>query len=353
MTWLLLFMVASCGGKPAAQHSVTSATPTPNPIQSAVQSRSCPAVTARNGTGGPPPRESAGMVYDATRNHVLLFGGDRATERTLLGDTWTWDGSSWTERHPSRSPSPRTRMAMAYDEAHQVVLLFGGTDRFLTVPGSANRSDTWIWDGSTWTQRQPGPAPSLAEAVMAFDPSSKRVVLFGSHAEGGAAETWTWDGSLWKQELPAHSPSGRLGASLAYDVASHRVLLFGGFNQAEGNLNDTWAWDGSSWIQEQPPNSPPPRQQAALARNAVGLLLFGGTGVQGPTFGDTWLWNGVDWLQLHPCTVPSPRVGASAANDGGTSVIVMFGGVAVPSGALGGYSGETWLWDGSDWRGAS
>ncbi len=240
---------------------------------------------------------------------------------------------------------------MAYDEAHQVVVLFGGTDRFLTVPGSANRSDTWIWDGSTWTQRQPAQAPSLAEAVMSFDQSSRSVLLFGT-TQGGpvTAETWIWDGNQWKQALPARSPSGRLGASLAYDVASQRVLLFGGFNQAEGFQNDTWTWDGSSWIQEHPPNAPPARQLAAMTGGSYGILLFGGD--DGHAFGDTWLWNGVDWLLLKPCTAPRPRTNASIAYDGERSVLVMFGGIVVPAGAPGGFSSETWMWNGTDWTAA-
>jgi hypothetical protein len=292
------------------------------------------------------------MVSDATRKNVLLFGGDRATDRTLLGDTWTWDGTSWTERHPSRSPSPRTRIALAYDEVHQVVVLFGGTDRFLTVPGSANRSDTWIWDGSNWSMRQSVPAPNLAEVVMTLDKSSRNVVLFGSRAEGGVPETWTWNGSAWNQAHPAGSPAGRIGTSLTYDGSSHRVLLFGGFNQHDGILNDTWTWDGGNWSQQHPAHAPLPRQSAAVTATSDGVLLFGGIGVQGPTFGDTWHWNGVDWQLLHPCTNPGPRVGASVANDRGTAVIVMFGGVVVRSGAPGGYSRETWLWEGSDWKAA-
>jgi hypothetical protein len=352
LTCLLLFALAACGSKQATQGSPSppTAIATQTPISSAVGSPSCHPVSAPNGIGAPSPRESAGMVYDATQKNVLIFGGDHTTDRKILGDTWTWDGTSWTERHPSSSPSPRTRMAIAYDQVHQVVVLFGGTDRFLTVPGSANRSDTWIWDGTTWTQRQPAPAPSLAEAVMTFDESSRSVVLFGLQAAGGAPETWTWNGTAWKQAHPASSPAGRDGASLTYDASSHRVLLFGGFNQHDGNLNDTWAWDGSSWTEEHPAHAPLPRQQAAITRASDGLLLFSGIGAQGPPFGDTWRWNGRDWLLLQPCTVPSPRVDASVAYDSRTSVVVMFGGVVVPLGGTGGFSNETWLWDGTDWR---
>jgi hypothetical protein len=33
------------------------------------------------------------MAYDAARQEVVLFGGYRPG---VVGDTWTWDGSTWT-----------------------------------------------------------------------------------------------------------------------------------------------------------------------------------------------------------------------------------------------------------------
>ncbi len=47
------------------------------------------------------------MVYDATRKNVLLFGGDRATDRTLLGDTWTWGWHSLNRTPPEQEPVPQ------------------------------------------------------------------------------------------------------------------------------------------------------------------------------------------------------------------------------------------------------
>jgi hypothetical protein len=52
------------------------------------------------------------MAYDAARGEVVLFGG---WDGTLLGDTWTWDGTTWTEEHPAISPPARILMGMAYD----------------------------------------------------------------------------------------------------------------------------------------------------------------------------------------------------------------------------------------------
>ena len=49
------------------------------------------------------------------------------------------------ERFPATSPSARGGSAMAYDAARGRVVLFGGADVDGTPLG-----DTWTWDGTTW-----------------------------------------------------------------------------------------------------------------------------------------------------------------------------------------------------------
>ena len=141
-----------------------------------------------------------GMAYDAARGQVVLFGRpqQRLPRRHLdlgrhgldaahpahsppgatawawpttppaarsccsvgtataatLGDTWTWDGTDWTQRTPAHSPSPRYCLGMAYDAARGQVVLFGGY-------GGGDLGDTWTWDGTDWTQRNLGPACTI------------------------------------------------------------------------------------------------------------------------------------------------------------------------------------------------
>jgi len=54
------------------------------------------------------------MAYDSTRGQVVLFGGLDANSK-VLGDTWTWDGTTWTQKSPDTSPPARAGAAMAYD----------------------------------------------------------------------------------------------------------------------------------------------------------------------------------------------------------------------------------------------
>ena len=47
---------------------------------------------------------------------------------------------------------------------------------------------------------------------------------------------------------PATSPSPRAVSAMAYDPVSKKVVMFGGFNDTT-YLNDTWTWDGTTWTQ--------------------------------------------------------------------------------------------------------
>ena len=71
-----------------------------------------------------PSRQSSAL---ATLNgKVLLFGGCESCGGSfgLMGDTWEWDGQSWTELHPAQSPPARFG-AVAGTVAGKIVL-FGG-----------------------------------------------------------------------------------------------------------------------------------------------------------------------------------------------------------------------------------
>ena len=135
---------------------------------------------------------------------------------------------------------------MAYDAAHHLVVLFGG---YAGGPGGGP-NDTWTWDGNQWQQRRPQTNPPGGPAFAAYDAVRQQVVLF---VEG---QTWTWDGTNWTQQHPALSPCQRLFASMAYDPAIGKVVLFGGKSMffTPGSTtdinNELWSWDGSNWKQE-------------------------------------------------------------------------------------------------------
>jgi hypothetical protein len=139
------------------------------------------------------------MAYDAATGTVVLFGGENNSNAVVNGDTWTWDGTTWTKQHPAAHPPPRVWASMAYDDATGTVVLFGGAARPNSGGGFTRIfGDTWTWDGTTWTQQAPAASPSARQlAAMAYDAATGTVVLFSGEPPIGTrgrapADTWTW-----------------------------------------------------------------------------------------------------------------------------------------------------------------
>jgi hypothetical protein len=283
------------------------------------------------------------LAYDAARQEVVLFGG--ITNAGLVNDTWVWNGSDWTQRFPATSPPARAGHAMAYDSARGQVVLFGGS-----VPNVGYLDDTWTWDGVTWMQRFPPVSPSPRNSVqgLAYDAGRADVVLFGGEGPGATSlgDTWTWDGTSWSQAQPAGSPSARGFLVVAYDVARGETVLFGGHAAFQSSMSDTWTWNGNTWTQKAPATSPPARSSSGMAADTIRsqLILFGGVQqTAGPVFDDTWAWNGVDW-SLQSLTVhPSARTDHGMAYDAARGQVVLFGG----SSGAGIRFDDTWVWGSS------
>lgn len=194
---------------------------------------------------------SPGLAFDEAREQVLLFGG-KDNDENELDYTLLWDGVSWTEVTPEVSPDPRMRPAMVYDPLREEVLLFGGDDGYYT--GSfAEFDDTWTWDGSSWTQKTPANTPPAGYPAMEWDPNREAVLLVVTNADT-ELETWEWNGSDWNQLNPANVPPVRKYFDIVYDPSRNGILLFNGKYEDAGIIADTWLWDGADWtvISESP-----------------------------------------------------------------------------------------------------
>ena len=112
----------------------------------------------------PGPRSDASLTYDAALGELVLFGGLDTNDDTL-GDTWTFNGTTWTPI----GPSARSDYASAYDSATNQLVIFGGLDVNENTLG-----DTWVESGSTWHQIS-GPEPAARSyASMVYDAGSAR-----------------------------------------------------------------------------------------------------------------------------------------------------------------------------------
>ncbi len=303
-----------------------------------IQTNTAPAATWTEQSPGTSPsaRFGASMAYDPATGDMVLFGGENSSGTGVTDDTWTWNGTTWTELSPTTSPPARDEATMAYDPATGNMVLFGGYD------GSSLVNDTWTWDGTTWTELSPTTSPPARDlASMAYDPATADMVLFGGQGSSGLLDdTWTWDGTTWSELSPAASPPARAGASMAYDPTTGDMVLFGALNNS-GVLGDTWTWDGTTWSELSPAASPPARYDATMAYDpaTADMVLFGGNNSSYSELNDTWTWNGTTWAEQSPATSPPARLVASMAYDPATGNMVLFGG-----GNSSGYLNDTWTY---------
>ncbi|OYD73752.1 UNVERIFIED_ORG: hypothetical protein BDU10_5438 [Burkholderia sp. CF145] len=233
---------------------------------------------------GPQPRNRHQMAWDSSSNRVILFGGAVGTgdipQLVPFHDTWEWDGERWIQLD-DQGPPPRYNFGLASDTTRNRVVLFGGELRFAV--NDQVLGDTWEWDGTAWSQlEETGPSPRTG-LCMTFDSVRGRVVLFGGSLQG---DTWEWNGTVWVR-VSEFGPPRR--AFAAFDFDGSEAILFGG--ESEGFLGDTWSWDGRFWTQRQD-IGPLPRAFAAMAFDSSRkrIVLFGGSSRLPPDsgLGDTW-----------------------------------------------------------------
>lgn len=281
------------------------------------------------------------MVWDSVRHRAVLFGGSATTGSAPvvpLGDTWEWDGATWTNRTP-RTPPPLRGAAMVFDSARGEALLFGGIDASFTRSGG-----TWAWDGEEWTQRSvTGPSPRQLHS-MAYDPVRRVVVLFGgSDSAGRNGETWEWNGSSWTQRAVL-GPSPRWGAMMTYDLSLGRVILVGGADPAR--YRDTWTWDGTAWTLQNATELLYERASGALVFDAARSMavLFGGT-VEGSQYDaqtherdSSLIWH------VRPASPPLGRNGHAMVYHSQRQRTILVGGDAST-----GPRGDTVEWNGTQW----
>jgi N-acetylneuraminic acid mutarotase len=323
----------------------------------------------------PPARGGHALVCDPASGRVILFGGmdieDDGTG-TYFDDTWAYDPaqSTWTELDSSRSgPAPRTSHCMAYESSGGLIVLFGGA----TMGADGNLTcldDTWAYDpgANTWTELDPaGTRPSSRSgASMAYDPTSRRLILFGGSPAPEESEsldlgdTWTYDPSAdsWAELRPAGPvPPARSNASMVYEPSGARLLLFGGQAFREDGtaryLDDTWAYDPSAnaWTELAPSAGlvPSARSFHSMVYEPVGgrLMLFGGMD-ETYLFSDTWAYEPRSniWTELMPngWSGPDPRAYSPMVYEPESGRVILFGGMTFDADGGLVFAGDTWAY---------
>ncbi len=149
-----------------------------------------------NLTGSPTARFLYASVYDEKNKKTLIFGGNTLvgppTKESIKGDLWAWDGNKW-EQYKADGPSPRDHVDMVYDPSKNKVIVHGGG-----MADGNSAGDTWEWDGKTWSIRIAVSNAPLEGYKLAYDSKSGAVLLFGGFVGGAPSSSlWKLNGNEW------------------------------------------------------------------------------------------------------------------------------------------------------------
>ncbi|MGC4121273.1 MAG: kelch repeat-containing protein [Myxococcales bacterium] len=219
--------------------------------------------------GTPPSgRSYTAMAYDQVRKRVVLYGGQAFWSAEEMcppcgfpyaaRDTFEWDGSRWKEVFPEGEAAPATLVshAMAYSQRGAVLMFGGGT----WISGGSPLDETWSWDGTSWTQaahgaHDDGSPEARSGHTLVYDARRSRAVLFGGANKESRllGDTWEWDdGSFARPGQVARFAFAAAQAEEATAIESiHATWIAGGVGENDRNAVSgvsTWVWDRGSFL---------------------------------------------------------------------------------------------------------
>jgi hypothetical protein len=274
---------------------------------------------------GPSSCASPLSAYDTARSRLVVTCGGAST--------FEFDGTAWTTLTPKNNPPERRFAALAYDENLKKTVFFGGFD------GTNFRNDTWTWDGTNWTEVKKNKPPNRSLMAVWYDPLQKKTILYGGLGRASIDERITrysdmyaFDGTGWKKLTVSTTPGERFGTQFAVDPRSGKLVLFGGLRslldtatdvRSQFYGNDTWIWDGgaSTWTQVTTAAAPSPRENGMMAYDPVRkeIVLFGG--YAGLYYSDTWAFDGANWTPRVDATGTRRRTSSPGREITGPAVI--------------------------------
>jgi hypothetical protein len=268
------------------------------------------------------PRQLEGnaVAYYPDANQIVVFGDQDLDTSTFSAETWVFNGTDWSLRTPAHSPQGRIQGDMAYDPVSKRLILFGGYSNGLL-------GDTWAWDGSDWTQLDLATKPS-ARANEMMSRTATGIVLYGGETTSGYLhDTWRWTGTARVEEHPAHTPGARSRGTMDWFPDGAVAVLYAG-NDADSWKSDTWAWNGTDWTQLTPHDDAP--QLAAYRSNIAyspankTMMLFGGVDGGGQPENAVRLLTGGAWVAHPSSNSPAGRTGATLVYDStrGATVLI-------------------------------
>lgn len=256
--------------------------------------------TALSPSDPPPARDSHTAVYDSASKRMIIFGG-RSSASQPLNDYWVLQNAdtanvSWSPL-PTSSPQARLGHTAIYNEQSKAMTIFGGA---LNSNGSSLTNELWrVANADTSPTWSPlggaGPSARWGQAAV-YDQASDIMILFGGSTgtgQGMSNEVWVLDRATtlspaWRPVPTSGGPSVRCCMAVAYDSDNRRMIIFGGSGFGQSGpiqFGDLWTltfddagFTTATWqeLTHSGGTAPSARCCAASLWDGDKLLLFGG-----------------------------------------------------------------------------
>jgi hypothetical protein len=190
------------------------------------------------------------LLFDPTSGNVIGFGG--TAYATEFSTTLSWNGTDWSALSPGTVPAARTEYVLAADPVTGHPFMVAG---WPNSPFTNMLADHYTWSGTNWVVFSGSKPSARAGYAMATDPVRGISVLFGGHNGSNTApfgtilsDTWIWNGTAWSNPSPATVPTARNYVSMYYDPGLRMCVMYGGSPATNGDLSDAWGWNGANWV---------------------------------------------------------------------------------------------------------
>ncbi len=164
----------------------------------------------------------------------------------------------------------------------------------------------WLWSGPSWL-KLPGVTfdPCMAPASAAWDAVHGEAVVVAADScafssTPAPSQTWSFDGHTWTRQ--GLTPAGVHWPALAWDAGEHKLAMLAAPDQSDPHAgNRAWWWSGGAWVTGGSlPGAPAPSQLigAAWSAQAGSLVAL----PDGPPL--AWVVRDGAWSVLYATTYP-------------------------------------------------
>ncbi len=303
----------------------------------------------------PPARGYHAMAYDSESDKVILFSGQTGPyddPKSLNNETWVYDPQTneWQEMKPASTPPAIYCNALAYDEESDRIIMYSGIlfhDSTYTLV-----RDTWAYDynSNKWARMSDGPPGRFGHNIV-YDSESDRIIMFsGAYMDNGVQhynDLWTYDFNTdrWKEMKPERMPPPRHYYQMTYDSQADRVVIWSGwiYNAEDKNV---WTYDvnTNTWSEKEDIPCPEPGGYGSIAYDVQSdrVILYGGlhNGRH-----ETWIYSlkNNTWTKMSPLLIPGQLSRLDMVYCQSIDRVLLFGGQKDSRQFV--YSDQTWAYD--------